>query len=282
MSDPEVTPAQFRQLCDYLYRETGMIYTETKRYFVERRITERMLVTNSINFAAYFAYLRGHASAELEPFINAFTVNETYFYREDYQFRCLTTELLKQRLAAKRAGNAVRLWSLPCSSGEEPYSLAIWLLENWKEVDQHEVEIIGSDIDTGMLDAARSGIYGKRALMRLTPELIEKYFEPLGDEQWRIIEDLRGSVQFSPVNAVEQADTASLGRFDVIFCRNMLIYFDEASRRIAAENLFEALLPGGYLCLGHAESMSRISTLFEICRFEDAIVYRRPIEVKNG
>ena len=167
-------------------------------------------------------------------------MNETYFYREDYQFRCLTTDLLKQRLAAKRAGDAVRLWSLPCSTGEEPYSLAIWLLENWPEVDQHEIEIIGSDIDTGMLDAARAAIYGKRALMRLTPELIEKYFEPLGDEQWRIIEDLRGSVQFSPVNAVEQADTASFGRFDVIFCRNMLIYFDEASRRIAAENLYRS------------------------------------------
>jgi chemotaxis protein methyltransferase CheR len=279
---PEVTPAQFRQLCDYLYRETGMIFTETKRYFVERRIAERMLVTNSEDFAAYFAHLRTHASAELEPFINAFTVNETYFYREDYQFRCLTTELLKQRLAVKQPGQAMRIWSLPCSSGEEPYSLALWLLENWPEVDQHDVEIIGSDIDTQMLDAARSGIYGKRALMRLTPELIARYFEPLGDEQWRIIGDIRDSVLFSPVNAVEPADTARLGRFDVIFCRNMLIYFDETSRRVAAENLFEALLPGGYLCLGHAESMSRISALFEICRYDDAIVYRRPFEGKNG
>jgi chemotaxis protein methyltransferase CheR len=89
-------------------------------------------------------------------------------------------------------------------------------------------------------------------------------------------------VLFSLVNAVEPADTARLGRFDVIFCRNMLIYFDETSRRVAAENLFEALLPGGYLCLGHAESMSRISALFEICRYDDAIVYRRPFEGKNG
>jgi chemotaxis protein methyltransferase CheR len=85
-------------------------------------------------------------------------------------------------------------------------------------------------------------------------------------------------VAFAPVNAVEPAQTRAQGKFDVIFCRNMLIYFDEVSRRVAAENLYEALLPGGFLCLGHAESMSRISGLFEICRYQDAIVYRRPPE----
>ena len=100
----------------------------------------------------------------------------------------------------------------------------------------------------------------------------------MSEDSWRIIEDLRESVLFSAVNAVEPADTRSHGRFDVIFCRNMLIYFDEVSRRVAAENLYEALAPGGYLCLGHAESMSRISGLFEICRYDDAIVYRRPPE----
>jgi chemotaxis protein methyltransferase CheR len=273
-----VTAEQFRQLCDYLYRETGLVFSEQKRYFVERRIIERMAATRTQNFASYFAYLHDPAHAELEPFINAFTVNETYFYREDYQLRALTRDLLKSRVADKRPGDAIRIWSLPCATGEEPFSLAIWLLENWAQVDNYEIEIIGSDIDTAVLEAASQAVYGKRALMRLSDDLIAKYFEPLEDERWRIIEDLRGSVQFAPVNAVEPAEIRKFGRFDVIFCRNMLIYFDDASRRVAAENLYEALLPGGYLCLGHAESMSRISSLFEICRFDDAIVYRRPPE----
>jgi chemotaxis protein methyltransferase CheR len=96
------------------------------------------------------------------------------------------------------------------------------------------------------------------------------------DEEWRIIDDLRNSVQFSAVNIVEPNDTRMHGHFDVIFCRNVLIYFDDAARRVAAENLYENLLPGGFICLGHTESMSRISPLFEVRRFADAIVYQRP------
>jgi chemotaxis protein methyltransferase CheR len=152
----------------------------------------------------------------------------------------------------------------------------MWLLENWPEVDAYDIEIVGSDIDTRVLEAAAAGIFGKRALMRLTPQLIAKYFHPLDDERWQILDDLRQSVQFSRVNIVETRETRPQGRFDVIFCRNVLIYFDDESRRIAAENLFDNLLPGGYICLGHTESMSRISPLFEVCRYSDAIVYRKP------
>ena len=272
----ELTDPQFRLLCEYLYRETGMAFTEGKQYYVLRRAADRMQAVGAKTFAEYFTLLTSHASAELEPFINAFTVNETYFYREDYQLRCLSVDLLRRRVAAKPAGEGMRIWSLPCSTGEEPYSIAIWLLENWDQVDNYNIEIIGSDIDTSVLEAARTGIYGKRALMRLAPLLIEKYFELIDEDRWQIIEALRDSVWFEPVNALEPAETRLQGRFDVIFCRNMLIYFDEVSRRTAAENLYESLLPGGYLCLGHAESMSRISSLFEICRYDDAIVYRRP------
>ena len=277
MKPGEITELQFRQLCEFLYRETGLTYNEAKRYYIERRVADRMLAIEAANFGEYFFRLRTRGTGELENFINAITVNETYFYREDYQLQCLTRHLLPQRLAAKRVTPGIRIWSLPCATGEEPFSIAIWLLENWPEVDSHEIEIIGSDIDTNVLEAARGGIYGKRALMRLEPALVERYFEPVDEDNWRIIADLRGSVQFSAANAVEPADISRFGRFDVIFCRNMLIYFDDASRRLAAENLYEALLPGGYLCLGHAESMSRISALFEICRYDDIIVYRRPL-----
>jgi chemotaxis protein methyltransferase CheR len=278
----EVTEEQYQLLCAHLYRETGMAIPEGKRYFIERRTAERIAATKATNFASYFAYLRAHASTELAPFINAFTVNETYFYREDYQLRCLTRDLLRSRLAVKPAGESLRLWSLPCSTGEEPFSLAVWLLENWPEVDRHDVEIIGSDIDTDVLHAAQQGVYGKRALMRLDDKLVAKYFERIADDSWRIIPDLRQSVAFSAVNVMDERETRVHGRFDVIFCRNMLIYFDDASRRVAAENLFEALRPGGYLCLGHAESMSRISALFEVRRYEDAIVDQRPMETKRG
>jgi chemotaxis protein methyltransferase CheR len=273
---PELTDVEFGRLCEFLYRRTGMIFTETKRYYVERRVNERMSVTGATSFASYFARLRIDALGEIEQFVNAFTINETYFFRELHQLRCLTTDLLSRRVAAGKPKDPIRIWSLPCSTGEEPYSIALWLLENWPPVDSFDIEIVGSDIDTRVLESARAGVFGKRALMHLPPDIVAKYFVSLGDEQWRILDDIRQSVRFAPVNLIEASETAAFGRFDVIFCRNVLIYFDDSSRRVAAGNLYESLLPGGFLCLGHTESMSRISPLFEVRRYADAIVYQRP------
>jgi len=273
---------EFRRLCDFLYRRTGMAFTDRKQYYVERRIAERMAATGAGPFATYFSLLRIDVEGEVERLVNAFTVNETYFYREEHQLRCLTADLITDRLRVGRAGQAIRIWSVPCSTGEEPYSIAIWLLENWPMVDRYEIEIVGSDIDTGVLEKARSGLFGKRALMRLSPALVEKYFAPDGPDAWKILDDLRESVRFSRVNIVEPLEMRPYGHFDVIFCRNVLIYFDDASRRIAAENLYESLAPGGYICLGHSESMSRITPLFDVRRFADAIVYQRPAESTHG
>ena len=282
MEDPSITEPEYRRLVDYLYRRTGMVFTESRRYFVDRRIADRMAATRSTSFASYFARLRSDLDGEIEQFVNAFTVNETYFYREDHQLRCLTSDLLAERLTGKSSGEAIRIWSIPCSTGEEPYSIAIWLLENWPPVDSYDIEIVASDIDTAVLSAARDGVFGKRALSRLAPELVDRYFQPHGGDRWQIRGELRDSVRFSAANIVERGETRPHGLFDVIFCRNVLIYFDDASRRVAAENLYENLAPGGFICLGHSESMSRISPLFEVCRFADAIVYRRPTGGAHG
>jgi len=271
-----VSGEELRRICEFLYRRTGMLFNEGKRYYVQRRISDRMAALSIASVQTYFSYLRSDADGEIEKFINAFTVNETYFYREDHQLRCLSSDLLNERVRAKRPGEALRIWSVPCATGEEPYSIAMWLLENWPEVDVQDIEIIGSDIDTECTTAAREGEFGARALMRLSPELVRKYFVSAGPDRWRVVADLRQSVQFSSVNIMKPAETRQHGIFDVIFCRNVLIYFDDASRRVAAENLFEALAPGGFICLGHTESMSRISPLFEVRRFPDAIVYQRP------
>jgi chemotaxis protein methyltransferase CheR len=278
---PPVTDADYARFCEFFYRRTGILFTPAKRYFVDRRLAERMRATASRSFAVYLAKLRAGAGGEVENLVNAFTINETYFYREDHQLRCLTASLLPEVVAGKPPNATVRIWSMPCSTGEEPYSVALWLLENWAEVDRYDVEIVGSDIDTRALAAAEEGAYGERALMRLTPDLVTRYFtreETRLGPSWRIIADLRASVRFTPCNLTEAADMAAQGRFDIVFCRNVLIYFDDASRRLAADNIYDALVPGGFVCLGHTESMSRISPLFRVCRYDDAIVYRRPRE----
>jgi chemotaxis protein methyltransferase CheR len=270
-----LSPDHLRRLCDFLYTRTGMSYGETKRYFIERRMADGMERVGVRSVPAYLTLLRMD-SAEAESLINSFTVNETYFYREEHQLRCLGRSLLPEIVARRQPGDLVRIWSVPCSTGEEPYSVAIWLLENWPLVDAYNIEILGSDIDTRVLAAASWAEYGERALNRLSPEERDRYFLPEKGGLRRAIQDLRESVRFTPVNLIDRASMAANGRFDIILCRNVLIYFDDASRLEASANLFEALNPGGFICLGHTESMTRISERFTVRRFPDAIVFQRP------
>ncbi|MCB5177206.1 CheR family methyltransferase [Microvirga lenta] len=278
---PVLAADDVRRLGELLYRHTGMIFGENKRYFIERRVADRMSATGMRSFLAYLSHIESNES-EVEHLINVFTVNETYFYREEHQLRCLGRSLLPSIVENRKPGDLVRIWSVPCSTGEEPYSIAIWLLENWPMVDAYHIEIVGSDIDTRVLLEAKAADYGERALSRLPSDVVERYFDPPRGGQRRLIQDLRESVKFTPANLVDAASVAAQGRFDVIFCRNVLIYFDDASRLRAANNLYDSLNPGGYICLGHTESMTRISKRFDLCRFEDAIVYRRPGRERDG
>ncbi|HEX2525440.1 MAG TPA: CheR family methyltransferase [Geminicoccus sp.] len=275
-----LSPADLQRLCDFVYSETGMLFGEAKRYYINRRLVERMAETGASSFSAYFSYLRG-SRAETEQLINRFTVNETYFYREEHQLRCLSRSLLPEIVKSRGPGDKIRIWSVPCSTGEEAYSIAIWLLENWQMVDAYNVEIVGSDIDTRVLSEARAGQYGERALSRLPKNVVDAYFEQR-QERRQLIDDLRESVTFTSVNLIDAVSMASNGSFDIIFCRNVLIYFDDVSRRLAARNLFSQLNPGGFVCLGHSESMMRITDRFNMRRFDDAIVYQRPVDPADG
>lgn len=268
-----LTDAALERISSLLYHATGMTFGEKKRYYLERRIAERMKST-ATDIARYLVLLE-RDSHERQLLINAVTINETYFFREDYQLKALVDDILPSVVSTKRPGDMVRIWSMPCSTGEEPYSIAIWLLENWPLVDAYHLEIIGSDIDTHALDAAREGRYGMRALARLSGSLLSSYFEPQVGQRRKIINDLRESVLFTQANLTEASSVAAQGRFDIILCRNLLIYFDEGSRVSAAAHLLDALLPGGYLLLGHSESMGRIDDRFELVRFDAAIGYRR-------
>ncbi|RYY45495.1 MAG: protein-glutamate O-methyltransferase CheR [Sphingomonadales bacterium] len=256
-----------------IYRLTGMTFGENKRYYIERRLIDRMAAAGSPDLRSYLAL--ASKGAEAERLINAFTVNETYFYREDHQLAALSNSILPQVVQDKRPGDLVRIWSMPCSSGEEAYSIAIWLLEHWRLVDAYNIEIVGSDIDTQVLEEARAGLFAQRALARLPHAVREAYFEPEKRHKRKIIDDLRESVQFTACNLVDPASVAAQGKFDVILCRNLLIYFDDAARAKAADNMHDALHPGGFLALGHSESMARISDRFALVRLDDAIVYRR-------
>ncbi|MGD0095563.1 MAG: protein-glutamate O-methyltransferase CheR [Terracidiphilus sp.] len=275
-----ITNEDFLKFKEFFYRRTGISFEASKRYFVDKRLVERIEATGTGTFRGYFALLRCQTSGEeLQQLTNAMTVNETYFLREEYQFRCLVDSILPQIVHRRTSTDSIRIWCIPSSSGEEPYSVAMFLLENWTGIREWDVEIISSDIDTSILRRARAGRYSPRSVQNVPEPWLKKYFTSVGDE-YQLCDDLRQAVEFTRVNLSEPADTLNYRNFDVIFCRNLLIYFDDASRKTASEIFYEALNPGGYLCLGHSESMSRISSLFEVRKFPEAIVYRKSLEAK--
>ena len=262
---------------EFFYRKTGIQFEDSKRYFVDKRLVERIEATDSGNFHGYFTLLRFQSGGEeLQALTNSMTVNETYFFREEYQFKCLVNSILPEIVKKKPVDSTLRIWSIPSSSGEEPYSIALYLTEYWPDIAHWDVELISSDIDTSILKKARAGKYSERSVQHLPAVLLQRHFRRTHDGEYQISDDLRQAVEFSRVNLSEPADTRHYRGFDVIFCRNLLIYFDDLSRQKAAEAFYDALNPGGYICLGHAESMSRITSLFRVRKFPEAIVYQKP------
>ena len=276
---PMISETDFEKFREFFYRKTGIHFDSSKRYFVDKRLVERIEATESENFRNYFIKLRFETSGEeMQALVNAMTVNETYFFREAYQFDCMVNSLLNEIVRKRKPGSRIRIWSIPSSTGEEPYSIALYLLERWPQIDQYEVEILSSDIDTAVLQQAQRGLYSDRSVANLPKAYLNKYFRKLGEGQWQLSSDIIDAVDFSRVNLTDPSDTRRFRDIDIIFCRNLLIYFDDLSRRTAAEAMYDALSPGGYVCLGHSESMSRISSLFEVRRFPDAMVYEKPLE----
>lgn len=277
MNDIAITADDFQVFREFFYHKTGIQFDDSKRYFVDKRLIERVKATGCVSFRDYFMRVRFQGSGEeLQILTNLMTVNETYFFREEYQFKCLVRSMLPEIIATKPAGTLLRIWCIPSSSGEEPYSIAIYVTEFWSDIDRWDVQLISSDIDTDMLNKARAGCYSMRSVQNLPLDLLRKKFKKTREGEYLIDDVYRQSVEFTRVNLNEPEETKFYRDFDIIFCRNLLIYFDDHSRRKAAQVLFDALLPGGFICLGHSESMSRITSMFRVRKFPDAIVYQKP------
>ena len=273
-----VTDDEFVWFRDFFGRKTGIYFEDNKRYFVDRRLTARMQATGHKSCLLYLRFVQFQASqSEFQRLVNAMTVNETYFFREDYQLIALVDGVLDDVRKRKRPGESIRIWSMPCSTGEEPYSIAIYLLEHWPGMAEADVEIIGSDINSAVLDSAREGVFTDYALRSTPPSIVAKYFKQVSDTTHKLVPEIREAITFTQVNLSNPDETRSYRGFDIVFCRNLLIYFDSASRREAVECLYGALNPGGYVFLGHSESMSRISSLFTISKAADALVYQKPL-----
>ncbi len=281
--EPVFDVSRFVKIRDFIYRKTGIYFEEKKLYFVKKRVLAHMKKLGFDDFDSYFRFLKfrddGSAFQEL---INSLTTNETYFFREFDQLAVFAEECLPMVCEAKekRGIKRLRLWSAGCSTGEEPYTLAIILLEMIDDIDDWDAKIDATDIDTEALEKAKRGVYGPRSVRYVPEEYFKKYFVKTA-EGFAVTEEVKRLVRFSHLNLFDDEKMKRMRGYDFIFCRNVLIYFDDASRKKVVSHFYNALLPGGFIFLGHSESLSRITTAFEAKRIGGMIVYQKPEEERS-
>ncbi len=261
---------EFLAFADLFHRHTGIRFGRQKRYFVDKRLHDRAEKSGAKNYGAYIRRLASDPS-ELQEVVEALTVNETYFFREEEQLDLIVSQVVP-KLAETRTG--LRLACLPCSTGEEPYSLAIKLLEGWPGVDRHEITLLGLDIDREVLGRAKAALYSQRSVQRLPKGLLSKYFRR-DASGYQLIPDLRGSVDFRVANLLDGKGLAALGPLDLVLCRNVLIYFDVESRARAAAALAAAIGPGGALVLAASETLEDAARYFDLERRRGLTIHWR-------
>jgi len=269
--------ANFAKLSEFIYRKSGIFLEESKHYDkINKFILARLDQLDLDGFRKYFFRLRFEDgdSSEFQELMNAVTVNETYFFREHDQFEVLVNDVLPQLHALRPSNEPLRILSSPCSTGEEPYSMVLYLLEEAGLIEDRDIEIVGIDIDSNVIKKAQDGKFSERSVHAIPPVQLQNYFKKVG-MSYHLIDDLVGAVDFQVVNIFDRAALRALGKFDVIFSRNMLIYFDDASKKEVAMNFYDMLKPSGYVFLGHAEYMSRIVSVFKAKKFGTSLIYQK-------
>ena len=275
---------EFRLLRDFVYQHCGLNFTEDSKYLLEKRLARRLETHNLQSFKDYYYFLRykPEKDQELSAVVDLLTTNETYFFREEYQLKTFAEEILPEIRKRKEAeGNrSLRIWSAGCSSGEEPYTLAMLLLDQpW--LNSWQVEIIGTDISQKVLSKARQGEYSEASFRNTDPVYRHRFFEE-NSGKMQIGDNVKSLVTISHLNLFDQARVALLGKMDIVFCRNVIIYFDLDGKKKVIDSFFQRLHLEGYLLLGHSESLINLSTAFQLRHFQHDMVYQKPIISSTG
>ncbi|HSB34104.1 MAG TPA: protein-glutamate O-methyltransferase CheR [Nitrospirota bacterium] len=273
----------FRLLRDFIHGYCGIYFDDGSKYLLERRLARRLELHRLKSFEEYYHFLRydRKREEELTALIDNLTTNETYFFRENAQLHAFSEEILpdlRERLADR---NTLRIWSAGCSTGEEPYTIAILLLESGDWWRDWQVEIIGSDINQRVLHTARKGVYKKGSHRATDPRMLAKYFTLDEKGDYRVIDRVKELVSFSYVNLLDPHKTSLIGGVDVIFCRNVIIYFDREAKKKVIESFYHKLRDGGYLLLGHSESLINLSNAFVLRTLKHDMVYQKPLRCRT-
>ena len=268
----------FRLIRDMIRDYCGIYFDDDSRYLIKKRLSRRVRFSHFGSFRDYYRHLLydRNRDEELASVIDVLTVNETYFFREQNQLKTFSEEILPELREICKDKKRLRIWSAGCSTGEEPYTIAMLILDKG-HFHGWNIEIFGSDINQRVLQAARKGIYGKNSFRTTEQYFLNKYFKK-ENSLFRISDSVKQYVNFSHLNLLDLVKVKLVGTMDIIFCRNVLIYFDHLSRKKIIEMFYERLVDGGYLLLGHAESLVNISTAFSLRHFKYDMVYQKPIK----
>ncbi|RNF33323.1 CheR family methyltransferase [Paracoccus methylarcula] len=271
IAEPVLSDSQFLKLAEIVRQDSGIVLTTAKRGLMVARLNRRLRALRLPDYQAYCDRLEGmDGPAERRHLMSAITTNVTAFFREAHHFRSLATEILPPLAAKAKAGRRLRLWSAACSSGEEAYSIAITLLETFPDAARHDVRILASDIDPGMIARAAAGRYARDGLRPVGVRRLQRFFTRDG-ESCTVRDELRGIMRFAELNLHDPWPFS--GRFDVIFCRNAVIYFETGARQRLWQRFARQIAPGGYLFIGHCERLDGpAADLFEPA---GATCYRR-------
>jgi len=276
--DFKMSSEEFRLLRDFVYQYCGLHFTEDSKYLLEKRLGKRLQHHRLKNFKDYYYLLRysPQKDRELNEVVDVLTTNETYFFREDFQLKTFTQEILPEIRRRKEAEGSrkLRIWSAGCSTGEEPYTIAMLLLD-MPGFQDWQIDIIGTDISQRVLGTARKGVYGESSFRTTAPGDRRRYFTE-EEGKFRIADRVKKLVTISHLNLFDTPRVALLGQMDVVFCRNVIIYFDLVGKKRVVESFYQRLRPEGFLLLGHSESLMNITNTFGLRHFTHDMVYQRP------
>lgn len=274
----KITDLEFSNLRDFIYEKCGIHIADNRKYLLENRLGNRLKKLNLRNFDEYYNYLRFDAERdkELRKLFEVITTNETSFYRNPPQLEVFQNQVMSDVLADSRSkGRKLRIWSAGCSTGEEPYTISMILHELLKtEISQWDIRITANDLSERVLDSARRGIYNDYTLRTTPPEIAQRYFS-MNNGTNTINEEVKKLVSFGQINLKDRAQLKRVERSQIVFCRNVIIYFDDDMKKQVINAFYDNLLPGGYLIIGHSESLHNITRAFKPIHYPGAIIYKK-------
>jgi chemotaxis protein methyltransferase CheR len=275
---PKMTEETFRLFREFIYQNTGIYFQDNKKYLLEGRLAKRLQVLPCPTFERYLQIVKSgpQRAEELRFFYEAITINETYFFRNEPQFEAFEKTLVPSIVAQRGSSKGkIRVWSAASSSGEEAYTLAMLFLENLRpKYPGLEFEVVGTDISAAVLETARKGIYREYSVRNMPPHFLQKYI--ISDNgRFTVKDEVKRLVRFDNLNLYDRPRMRQMISFDIIFCCNVLIYFDTPSKVQVVSTLYDVLNRGGYLFIGYAESLHGISSAFKLINFPKTVAYKK-------